>query len=379
MAIMLWHSGSTETEDAINSGRRLIIRLSDGSFEKPPATEIAPPQNEKTQNEKPESPPPESIPEPTPESSAQPSSETPVSQSPTESPAPTATPTAQLAIEPAPEAPVPENTATIPLNPVKDTLREKLSVGTLPVVASDGTKSWRYYAKPYTLKSTHPVIAIVVTGLGQNKNITSAAIKLPENISLSFSAYAKDVGTWSNAARAKGHEVLVDLPLEPTNYPASDPGPYGLLSGKSSEENATRLQWILGRIQGYIGFTIPTNEAFSKSDTNVRTLLELVNTRGLMIALPHEPSRSETQKLFDDSKIAYTIADTTLDEELTPEAIQARFTALQKIATKRGFAVGYTRALPITITELDKWAAKLEENGYTLAPLSYITNHKFKE
>lgn len=366
LVIALWLNASGETADALASGRRIIIRLSDGAFEKQAGA-------------------PENAPE-TPEAEAAPA---PVAQtaSPTASAAVDATATAtktpaapmELAAAPPPEAPVPNSTAAVPLNPIKDSLREKLSVGILPIIASDGTKPWHYYAKPYALKGNHPMIAILVTGLGQNKNVTTAAIKLPENVSLSFSPYPKDVGTWSNAARATGHEVFLDLPLEPTNYPASDPGPHGLLVGKSPEENAIHLQWLLGRIQGYVGFVTPNNESYSQNEQNFKATMELINVRGLMLAMPHEPVRVETKQLMDDSKIPYTLADVVLDEDLSAEGIQERLTSLEKQATKRGFAVGYTRGIPLTIQELAQWTAKMEDRGYTLVPITYITSRKYKQ
>ena len=167
--------------------------------------------------------------------------------------------------------------------------------------------------------------------------------------------------------------------MEPSNYPASDPGPYGLLAGKSAEENTASLQWLLGRVQGYIGFATYSNEVYSQNDANFKKTLELLNTRGLMLVMPHEPARKETKQLLDSSKIPYTIADVMLDEELSSDAIQARLTALEKAATKRGFALAYTRGIPLTLQELAIWSAKLEERGYTLVPATYITNHQFKQ
>ncbi|NBO19915.1 MAG: divergent polysaccharide deacetylase family protein [Proteobacteria bacterium] len=223
------------------------------------------------------------------------------------------------------------------------------------------------------------MIAIVVTGLGQSRALTQAALKLPENTSLSFSPYAKDVATWATSARAIGHEVLLDLPLEPTNYPASDPGPYGLLTSKSMGENVPRLHWVLSRMQGYIGITTAPNESYTTRDEYLRPTLELLATRGLLLTLPHEPVRKETRALLDESKIAYMLADMVIDEELNETGIQTRLSALEKIAAKRGYAIGYAQAIPLSIKQLDAWMATMDERGYTLVPLSYVTALKFKK
>src|SRR6185312_7552647 len=124
----------------------------------------------------------------------------------------------------------------VPLPLPSDALLEKSDLGPLPVVGPDGTKPWRFYAKPFSNKSNLPMIAIIVTGLGEGKNVTESATKLPENVTLSFSPYARDIASWTATARVTGHEAMVNLPLQPTNYPLVDPGPYGLMLNKNPDE-----------------------------------------------------------------------------------------------------------------------------------------------
>ncbi|MBY0407450.1 MAG: hypothetical protein K2Q01_07140, partial [Rickettsiales bacterium] len=147
LAALLWLSAANETEDAASSGRRLIIRLIDGAFEGKGV---------------PEEPPHEENATATPTATAQtatgtatPTAEAPPEESPAESP---------------PESPIteiPHITPGTPLNPIKANLVEKVALGPLPVIAPDGTRPWRYYGKPYSLKGNHPMIAVAVTGLGQ--------------------------------------------------------------------------------------------------------------------------------------------------------------------------------------------------------------------
>ena len=221
------------------------------------------------------------------------------------------------------------------------------------------------------------MIAVIVTGLGQNKTTTDLAIKLPENFSLSFSPYAKDVSIWTNSARSFGHEIMFDLPLEPSNYPASDPGPYGLLVGKGNQENNSRLQWLMSRSKGYVGFLTSQNEVFSSNDDAFKTLLGSFFNRGLMLVMGHEPAKNETRQILGDSKTPHVVADLLLDEELSAVAIQSRLVALEKMASKRGYAIGIAQAFPLTIQQLNAWSAQLEKDGYELVPVTLITSLKF--
>ena len=58
---------------------------------------------------------------------------------------------------------------------------------------------------------------------------------------------------WAGHARADGHEVLIDLPMQLADYPASDPGPHGLLASLAPSDNKERLHWVLGRFSGFVG------------------------------------------------------------------------------------------------------------------------------
>lgn len=387
MAGVIWVSGHGETKDAFKNGRRLIIHLDTGNIEGkqmsleplPPVTPSAPESPAATV---PESPPavtaaaPESPTESLPETTAPAAAESPPA-------IPAVAPESPEALPATPSSPLSVSDfgavkpAAVPLAPVNEALLERTTIGALPMISATGQKPWRYHAKPYQHKGNLPTIAILITGLGQNRLVSNGAIQLPENISLSFSPYARDLASWTNAARIAGHEVLIDLPLEPSNFPASDPGPYGLLVGKGTQENTSRMQWLMSRVPGYVGFVTPPNEIFSANDAAFKSVLELLSSRGLMVVMEHEPARNETKVILETSNIPYTIADVRLDEELSPSAIQARLSTLEKLASKRGYAIGIAQPFPLTIEQLGIWAAELEKSGYTLVPITFITSLKF--
>lgn len=397
----IWYSGKGETQDALISGRRLIIHLDTGAIEgKQVASETLGSPAQAKPGPQPESAP-ESKPETKPESKAESkaeskpeSAESPVANSSPESATESAAESeTESESQPAPhesgEAAQPPASPTladtmsikpaaVPLAAINPSLQEQTSVGTLPRTGPKGLKPWRYYAKPYSHKGHLPTIAVLITGLGQNKSVSEGAIRLPENFSLSFSPYARELSSWTNAARIAGHEILLDLPLEPSNFPASDPGPYGLLIGKGDQENANRMQWLMSRIEGYTGFVTPQNEAFSANSAAFKALLDLLSSRGLMIVMEHEPAKNETKKILDASTTPYTIADIRIDEELSESAIKARLEALEKLASKRGYAVGIAQSYPLTIQQLQAWSDELEKNGYTLVPITFITGLKFQ-
>ncbi|MEI7674003.1 MAG: divergent polysaccharide deacetylase family protein [Deltaproteobacteria bacterium] len=66
------------------------------------------------------------------------------------------------------------------------------------------------------------------------------------------------------AARARGHELLAVIPMEPSDYPAANPGANALLTGAAPAQNALNLEWALSRFTGYAGVTNGYTLSFNK-------------------------------------------------------------------------------------------------------------------
>jgi polysaccharide deacetylase 2 family uncharacterized protein YibQ len=108
-------------------------------------------------------------------------------------------------------------------------LIERTEEGPLPRIADDGRMPMQAYAPPASAAMGKKKIAIVITGLGISARATAAALKiLPPGVTLAFAPYAGDVQRWVSEARKRGHEVLLEVPMEPYDFPDSDPGPHTL-------------------------------------------------------------------------------------------------------------------------------------------------------
>ncbi len=128
---------------------------------------------------------------------------------------------------------------------------------------------------------TGPRIAIVVTGLGVGQAATAGATaRLPAAVSLAFLPYGGEAERAAARARDAGHEVFLQLPMEPFDYPDSDPGPQTLLTALKGPENADRLAWALARFPGYVGVA---NFMGSKlmADPAFEPVLREIGARGL--------------------------------------------------------------------------------------------------
>jgi uncharacterized protein len=249
--------------------------------------------------------------------------------------------------------------------------------GNIPKVAPDGARPSEIYAKPVKpqAKAGAPRIAIVIAGLGVSQSGTSEALsKLPAEVTTAFAPYGTDLDRWVSRARGEGHEVLLQIGMEPLDYPDNDPGPKTLLSSLSAEQNIDRLHWFMSRFHGYVGVTSLMGARFTATDQALLPVLREVGKRGLLYFDDGSSPRSVAGQISGGHNIPFARADTVLDSSPNAVDIDSALTKLESIARARGHAVGSASALPVTIDRLSSWARGAEERGITLVPISAIAN-----
>ncbi len=159
-------------------------------------------------------------------------------------------------------------------------LIENSPVGPLPRIADDGRKPMAVYAAPAATGKFR--IAIMVSGLGISAKATGAALAgLPPAVTLGFAPYAGDIQHWVNQARQSGHEVLLEVPMEPFDFPDSDPGPHTLRAGVDEDSNLQRLTWTLSRFTGYAGVTNLLGQRFLSNSDALSPALTYLARRGV--------------------------------------------------------------------------------------------------
>ncbi|MGE0230192.1 MAG: divergent polysaccharide deacetylase family protein [Flavobacteriaceae bacterium] len=251
-------------------------------------------------------------------------------------------------------------------------LREESRYGALPKIALDGTMPFRAYARPAPpLDRSTPRIAIVVGGMGLSSVGTENAIHtLPEEITLAFAPYGRDLQRLTDLARQAGHEMLLQIPMEPFDYPNNDPGPHTLLTGLSPRQNLDRLYWVMGRFTGYTAVANYQGAQFSTVDTVMEPLFRELRNRGVGYFDDGSAPQSLSATLADRLGLGYAKADVVVDAQADPEAIEAALERLEDIAKNRGTAIGAASALPVTVRELGTWSRALAAQGIALVPLS---------
>lgn len=245
--------------------------------------------------------------------------------------------------------------------------------GPLPRIAEDGREPWKVYARPFPLERDHPRIAILLQDLGLSQEQTNAAIQqLPGSVTLGFTPYARRLEQWIGLSRAAGHEVLLQLPMEPFDFPTSDPGPHTLLTSAGPDENIERLEFLLSRFTGYVGVYNRMGDRFTSSVESLLPVLQSIHERGLLFVDARTSGASVAGRLANELGLPHALNNREVDQVASRVEIDAKLIDLENIARQQGQALGIARPYPVTIERLAQWATSLEEKGIDLVPVSAL-------
>jgi len=257
-------------------------------------------------------------------------------------------------------------------------LTETSRHGPLPKLAQDGSRPADVYARQVKAipgKPNAPRVAIVIGGLGIGASGTSDALgKLPAAVTFAFAPYAGDLERIVGRARGEGHEVLLQVPMEPFDYPDNDPGPQTLLTSLDAGQNIDRLHWLMSRVQGYVGLANFMGARFTASEQALAPVLREAAKRGLIYVDDGSSQRSLASQIAGANNLAFAKADVVIDQVPTIADVERALGRLETIARERGVAVGITGALPAAIERIAKWAKAAEGRGVLLVPISAVAN-----
>jgi polysaccharide deacetylase 2 family uncharacterized protein YibQ len=213
-------------------------------------------------------------------------------------------------------------------------------------------------------------MVIVVGGLGLSQTGTQAALdKLPQDITLAFAPYGSSLQRWVGRARENGHEVLLQIPLEPMDYPTVNPGEHTLLVSGGAE-NRDDLEWALGRMTSYAGVMNHMGARFLTDERALVPFLGEVGERGLYYLDDGSVPESLATKVGAALAVPVLTADRILDRDRAPAAIARELASLEAIARARGVAVGVASGFPASVDVIVGWASEAQARGILIVPAS---------
>lgn len=253
-----------------------------------------------------------------------------------------------------------------------ENLIENTPDGELPIVSADGTRPVDRYARPWSgARGTR--IAIVLGGLGLSQTGTQRALKLlPEEITLGFAANGNSLGRWMPEARRGGHEIVLQVPMEPFDYPDNDPGPLTLTHDNSSDRNVELLHQSMAKMTNYTGIMNYLGGRLLSDPTALEPVMRDIGQRGLLFLDDGSSAQSLSATYAKAFTMPHAFADVVLDDEVNKTAILKKLDELERIAMRKGSAIGVASAFDESVDAVAEWAKSAGDRGIEIVGVSVL-------
>ena len=254
-------------------------------------------------------------------------------------------------------------------------LVEDSPYGTLPKIGDDGRRPFETYARPWSgARGTR--VAIVVGGLGLSQTGTQNAIReLPSEITLGFAASGNSLTRWMQEARRDGHELVLQVPMEPFDYPDNDPGPATLLSTAAKKENLANLHRALGRVTNYAGVMNYLGGRFLSTGDALDPVMRDLSARGLMFLDDGSAAMSLSGRYAKALSMPHANADLQLDAEVSEAAVLKKLDELERIARRNGSAIGVAASFDEVVTAVARWSEEASGRGIEIVGVSALADN----
>jgi polysaccharide deacetylase 2 family uncharacterized protein YibQ len=236
--------------------------------------------------------------------------------------------------------------------------------------AASSAETWRKNAVPFRDLNSRPLVAVVIDDVGLDRPRSKRAWELPGPLTMSFLPYAKDLREQAKAARAKGHELMLHLPMEPNGR--NDPGPGALLVSLTDAELRQRVTVALDSFDGYAGVNNHMGSRFTAFKPGMETVLRQFKGRGLMFLDSRTTAQSVGDQVAHEMGLPSIVRHVFLDDEESLDAVRRKLAEAEALARRQGFVVVIGHPHEATLQALGEWLPGVQGKGLALAPATAV-------
>jgi hypothetical protein len=215
------------------------------------------------------------------------------------------------------------------------------------------------------------MIAVMLDDVGVDRKGAEKAILLKAPMTLSFMTYAEDLPRMTASAHARGHELMVHVPMQPMGEHL-DAGPQVLTVNLSADEIRRRLEWGLSRFDGYVGINNHMGSRFTADAAGMNVVMAEMKRRGLLFVDSVTTGHSAAPEMAHRYGVPFASRNVFLDNEQSVDAIRAQLAQAEAYARKHGAAIAIGHPHETTIEALHGWLGTLEAKGFVLVPVTTI-------
>jgi polysaccharide deacetylase 2 family uncharacterized protein YibQ len=222
------------------------------------------------------------------------------------------------------------------------------------------------------------LVSIIIDDLGYNHALAQQALNLPGPVSYSILPDLPDSATLARIAREKHRDVLLHIPMQAIGGQAMGPG--GLTTDMSGEEIGKILAGDLATVPEAVGISNHMGSRFTGDVDAMRLFMADMKTyKNLFFVDSLTTNKTKARSVATESGIEIISRDVFLDNERTPEALEAQFNLVLRIAEKYGRALAIAHPYPETLEFLEQHLHSLKNGPVRLVPISLLVKSLQKE
>lgn len=215
-------------------------------------------------------------------------------------------------------------------------------------------------------------VVLIIDDMGMNHLISSRAIKLPPEVTLSYLPYALNLKKQVGNALQAGHEIMLHLPMEAYQATDQEKIPNILMVSMSPAELERKINWAFAQIPEFIGVNNHMGSRFTEWPEGMKILLSLLKKHGWFFLDSKTTSKSVASAIAKKINLPFIQRDIFIDDIQNEEVIYQQLAQIEKIALKRGYVVAIAHPHPQTLDILEKWLLTLPEKKLRLISVQVL-------
>jgi len=229
--------------------------------------------------------------------------------------------------------------------------------------------AWLRNAIAFQDDRSRPLIVIVIDDMGLDRPRSRRVVDLPAPLTLSWLPYARDLPDQAQAARGRGHELMLHLPMEPMSG-GLDPGPNALLTTLAEESIRRRTVAALDSFGGYVAVNNHMGSRFTTWRPGVETALKEMRARGLAWLDSRTHAQSVGGMVAEELGMPHVDRHVFLDDVDSLDAVRQQLAETERVARRQGVAIAIGHPHDATIKALAEWLPTLRGKSFVQGPVS---------
>lgn len=216
-----------------------------------------------------------------------------------------------------------------------------------------------------------PRLAVVIEQVGREPALLDALLALDPHVTYAVAPNTRDGARVARRLADSGREVIVDLPLEPTDANAAD-GPDFLTTKMAADALTQTLNDHLDAVPGAVGAGVHLGGRFTRSQSHVTVLLEALKARGLYFLDDPDDADDGPRSLAATTTRIVSIRAVTPTHHIDAhgEPLAARLRAVEAALVLEGQAVVVLSPRPAALVAIRPWLEGLRRRKISLLRVS---------